>query len=206
MREVYVQRGRRRASVAKGGRRASVAKGLLAGAVGGLAASCVMNAFQSAWSSLTHGRSRSHGAQSLQTGEPRGGDDWPRGLAGERDAAETRDAAERVAAGAAEALAGRELTRAEQDAGGTLVHYLYGTATGAAYGLAAELAPVATTGFGLPFGAAVWLGADELVVPALGLSKPAEDYPLSVHAHAFVSHLVYGLTTELVRAAARRVM
>jgi hypothetical protein len=171
-----------------------------------LAASFVMNGFQEAWSRRTHGRSRSHGAQSLQTGEPRGGDEWPSGLADEREAAETRDAAERVAAGAAEALAGRELTRGEQDAGGTLVHYLYGTATGAAYGLAAELAPTAASGFGLPFGAAVWLGADELVVPALGLSKPAEDYPPSVHAYSFVSHLVYGLTTELVRGATRRMM
>lgn len=184
----------------------SAAKGLLAGAVGGLAASFVMNGFQAAWSRRTHGRSRSHGAQSLQTGEPRGGDEWTSGLAGEREAAQTRDAAERVAAGAAEALAGRELTRREQDAGGTLVHYLYGTATGAAYGLAAELAPPAAAGYGLPFGAAVWLGADELVVPALGLSKPAGDYPPSVHAYSFVSHLVYGLTTELVRGALRRVM
>lgn len=193
-------------SVRRGRRGVSAAKGLLAGAVGGLAASFVMNAFQAAWSRRAHGQSRSHGAQSLQTGEPRGGDAWPRGLAGARDAAESRDAAERVAAGAAAALAGRELTRGEQDAGGTLVHYLYGTATGAAYGLAAELAPAAAAAYGLPFGAAVWIGADELIVPALGLSKPAEDYPASVHAYSFASHLVYGLTTELVRGAARRMM
>ena len=193
-------------SVRRGAEAGDAWKGLLAGAVGGLVASCVMNQFQAAWSRRTHGVERSHGAQSLQTGELRGGDDWPSGLAGEREAAESRDAAERLAAAAAETFAGRELTRGEQDEGGTLVHYLYGTATGAAYGLAAELAPASAALCGLPFGAAVWLGADELIVPALGLSKPAEDYPLSVHAHSFVSHLVYGLTTELVRGAARRMM
>ena len=196
----------RGASVRRGADAGDAWKGLLAGAAGGLVASCVMNGFQSAWSRRTHGVERSHGAQSLQTGEPRGGDDWARGLAGERDAAETRDAAERLAAAAAETFAGRELTRGEQDAGGTLVHYLYGTATGAAYGLAAELAPAAAALCGLPFGAAVWLGADEFIVPALGLSKPPEDYPPSVHAYSFVSHLVYGLTTELVRGAVRRVI
>lgn len=184
--------------------RADALKGLLAGALGGLAAACVMNQFQSALSRALGAESRTHGAQSLQTGEPRGGDEWAAGQINNAEVAESRDAAERVAAAAAESLAGRELTRREQDAGGTLVHYAYGTLTGAAYGLAAEYAPAATAGLGLPFGMAVWLGADELVVPALGLSKPAEDYPPSVHAYSIASHLVYGLTTELVRAALRR--
>lgn len=200
-----VSRGRRRGRGARGGAGAGEAlKGLLAGAVGGLVASCVMNQFQAAWSRRTRGVARSHGAQSVQTGEPRGGDEWAAGRLDDAAAAETRDATERLAAAAAETFAGRELTRREQDAGGTLVHYAYGAATGAAYGLAAEYAPAVSAGFGLPFGAAVWLGADELVVPALGLSKPAGDYPVSVHAQSVAAHLVYGLTTELVRAALRR--
>jgi hypothetical protein len=51
---------------------------------------------------------------------------------------------------------------------------------------------------GLPFGTAVWLAADEGVVPALGLSQESDKYPLSTHAYALASHLVYGLTTELM--------
>jgi hypothetical protein len=32
------------------------------------------------------------------------------------------------------------------------------------------------------------------------------EYPLSIHAYAFSSHLVYGLTTEIVRGAVRSVL
>ncbi len=71
------------------------------------------------------------------------------------------------------------------------------------YGVAAEIAPISTVGAGLPFGAAVWLVADDIVVPALGLSKPITEFSLSTHAYALSSHLVYGLTTDLVRRTVR---
>ena len=52
---------------------------------------------------------------------------------------------------------------------------------------------------GLPFGAAVWIVADEIGVPLAGLSKPPTEYPLRDHASAFAAHLVFGVTTEGVR-------
>jgi len=58
----------------------------------------------------------------------------------------------------------------------------------------------------LPFGAAVWAIADEGIVPAAGLSKSPTEYPLSIHAYALASHLVYGLTTELVRRTVRKAL
>ncbi len=67
----------------------------------------------------------------------------------------------------------------------------------------AELTPFVTIGAGLPFGAAVWLAADEAAVPALGLSESPTEVPLSTHAYALVSHFVYGVTTEVVRRAIR---
>ncbi len=51
---------------------------------------------------------------------------------------------------------------------GEAVHYAMGAGSGLIYGIAAEVAPVTTAGLGLPFGAAVWLVADDVVVPALG--------------------------------------
>lgn len=76
----------------------------------------------------------------------------------------------------------------------------------ALYGTIAEFVPVVTAGAGLPYGMSIWLVADEGVVPALGLSKPSKAYPLSIHAYALASHFVYGLTTELVRRAVRKVL
>ncbi len=78
-----------------------------------------------------------------------------------------------------------------------------GATSGLIYGIASEIAPVSTFSFGLPFGAAVWLVADDILVPALGLAKPATEYPLSTHAYALSSHLVYGLTTDIVRRMVR---
>ncbi len=77
---------------------------------------------------------------------------------------------------------------------------------GGLYGATAELVPCVTTGMGLPYGALVWITADEGVVPALGLSKSPAEYTLSIHAYALASHLVYGLTTEIVRGALRRAL
>jgi hypothetical protein len=40
----------------------------------------------------------------------------------------------------------------------------------------------------------------------LGLSKPPIKYPVSTHVYALASHLVYGLTAELVRRNLRKAL
>jgi putative membrane protein len=70
----------------------------------------------------------------------------------------------------------------------------------------AELTPGVTACGGMMFGAAVWVVADESVVPALGLSKPPTEYPLSVHVYSLASHLVYGLTAEITRRVVRHLI
>ena len=187
-----------------GGGEVHLWKGLAAGVAGGLVASVVMNQFQGLWSRLAEGEERSHGAQSMQQGSPQQGvgrDLQKSGSDDERD-----DAAMRLANAISVGIFDQELTRSEKHAAGTALHYAYGISMGALYGGAAELAPVVAAGAGMPFGASVWVVADEGVVPALGLSKPAAEYPLSIHAYAFSSHLIYGLTTELVRRAVRNAL
>ena len=176
-------------------------KGLAAGVVGGLVASAVMNEFQALWGRLVEAEDGSHGAQSLQQGSPQRGigrELQERGSDDEED-----DAPERLANAISVGLTGRELTKKEKETAGTALHYAYGTSMGALYGAAAELAPGVTAAGGLPFGATVWVTADEGVEPLLGLSKSPTEYPLSIHAYALASHLVYGLTTEVVRRAVR---
>jgi len=185
-------------------RKGDVLKGLAAGVVGGLVASAVMNQFQALWSRLAEGEVRSHGAQSLQQGTPRQG--VGRELQAEgKDEAED-DAPERLANAISVGVFDRQLTDREKDAAGTAFHYAMGTTSGALYGAVAEIVPGVKAGAGMPFGAVVWLAVDEGLVPAAGLSKSSEEYPLSIHAYAFASHLVYGLTTELVRRAVRKAL
>ncbi len=185
-------------------REGDVLKGLTAGVVGGLVASVVMNQFQKSLGKLTAGVERSHGAQSLQQGLPQHGAGrmlQKRGSDEEHD-----DAAERLANTISTGIFEHELTEREKDTAGTALHYAYGISMGGLYGAAAELAPVITVGAGALYGASIWVVADEGVVPALGLSKSSAEYPLSIHAYALASHLVYGLTVEVVRRAVRNTL
>jgi hypothetical protein len=200
------QAGVKRSGGRRGSRRgeSSALKGLAAGAVGGLAAAFVMNQFQAAWSRVAVGEERSHGAQSLQQGSPREG--VGRDLRIEGADRPEDDATERLANTLSAGVLERELTEREKDAAGTAFHYAMGLASGAIYGALAEFAPAAKSGAGMPFGLAVWLVADEGLVPAAGLSKSADEYPLSIHAYSIASHLVFGLTAEAVRRALRAAM
>ncbi|MCA1632502.1 MAG: DUF1440 domain-containing protein [Acidobacteria bacterium] len=186
------------------GREGDLLKGLAAGVAGGLVASLVMNQFQALWSKLSEGEERSHGAQSLQRGSS--GHGVAQQLQESGGDEEQDDATMRIADAISEGVFDHEMTRGEKQAAGTAVHYAFGITTGAIYGALAEALPRVTAGAGAPFGAAVWLAADEGVVPLLGLSKSPAEYPPSTHAYALASHLVYGLTTEVVRRAVRQAL
>jgi len=166
-------------------RERSVWKGVVAGTVGGLAASYVMDQFQSVWIAL---------ASRDRAKEKRGA------------TPEELPATEKAASAVSEGLFGHTLTRSERKIGGAAVHYTVGGLTGALYGGASELAPSLGTWAGLPYGTAVWAVVDEGAVPALGLSKPVTEYPLSNHTYALVSHFVFGLATDLVRRGVRRLL
>ena len=182
----------------------NVWKGLAAGVAGGLVASAVMNQFQAFLSKLMEGEERSHGAQSLQQGLPHHGIGEELEKRGSDDPHD--NAAVRTGNAFAELILGERLSESEKESAGTLAHYAMGATSGAIYGALAEVVPQTTIGQGLPFGAAVWSIADEGVVPAMGLSKSGTEYPLSIHVYSVASHLVYGLTTELVRRTVRRAL
>ncbi len=176
---------------------ANILKGVVAGLAGGLLASWTMNQFQAAWTRIAEGNEKPHGAQSMQPSE---------GSQGEQaqDTAEQDDATVKTAKAISKTVFGHELQESEKKPAGAAVHYAFGTLTGGLYGALAEVTPQVTTATGLPFGAGFWLLADEISVPLLGLSKGPTEYPVSTHAYALASHLVYGLTTELSRRALRR--
>lgn len=101
------------------------------------------------------------------------------------------------------ALLGRSLSQREAQLAAPLFHYGFGTVVGAFYGVSAERTPEVTAGFGLPFGATVWLGAAEAGLPLAGLAAPPTHYSSARHLASLASHLVYGLTLEAVRRTLR---
>jgi uncharacterized membrane protein YagU involved in acid resistance len=160
---------------------ANIVKGALAGLIGGLVASFVMEQFQS----LIMSASPSEEKHQDQNEEPSN---------------------EKAAIAISENVFDHHLTKEEKSVAGEAMHYAMGGTSGIILGAVSELVPEAAAGAGLPFGTAVWLVADDFIVPALGLSKPASDVPLSQHAYALSSHLVYGLTTDMVRRGIRHLL
>lgn len=176
-----------------------ILKGVVVGLASGLLASWTMNQFQAAWTRMAGNSDKSHGAQSMQPAEGSTGDE-------QQDVNEQDDATVETAKVISRNVFGHELQEHEKEPAGAAVHYAFGAVTGGLYGALAEVTPQVTVGAGLPFGAAFWLIADEVAVPALGLSKGPTEYPVSTHAYALASHLVYGMTAELSRRALRQVL
>lgn len=186
---MHTQPWRRRAA------HGDVRQGLLAGLVGGLVACWAMNRWLLLWQRVVMG----------DTAPPR---QPPIVGQGGQLAREGPDACQpptmHAAAAFAHGLLRHAPTEREKQWLGQLLHYTFGTTTGALYGALADAIPALTTTMGVPFGLAVWLLADELATPALGLSQPPTRQDRVTHAYALTSHCVYGLTTECMRRLVRQ--
>lgn len=177
-----------------GPRKAHLMRGVLAGIVGGLAASWVMNEFQAG-----PGKALTHAVQSDEQNRK------------DEESAQNAEPKEDATMKTAEAIVhavtgGRHLSTEEKERDGPIVHYAFGAIMGGVYGGLAEYTEVVTAGFGTSFGAALFGGADLVAVPVLNLSGPPTHSPASSYASPFAAHIVYGVTTELVRRVMRALL
>lgn len=157
----------------------------IAGALGGIAGTLAMNYAQRAWTLAVDGR-----APSSAAGE-HDARDWQ-----ERD--EHQNANELAAQAIAAATIKRRLTQRDLSIAAGLVHFAFGAAVGALYGGLIRHHPTRPRS-GVMLGTALWLLADEIAMPVVGLSKSTLQRPLEMHLQSFAAHIVYGVTTEHVR-------
>ena len=155
---------------------------IIAGLVGGLAGSFAMEHFQRALGKISPDIGGAPGGGGQQYRKP-----------------QSEPSTYKAANAVARATTGRPVPAPDKPAAGSLVHYAFGGTLGAIYGAAIAQNRDVAGGAGLPFGAAVWVAADEIGMPLVGLAKPPTAYPLKDHATTFASHLVFGATTEVVR-------
>jgi putative membrane protein len=161
-----------------------------AGALGGVAGTWAMNHAQRLWTLAAEG-------------------DAPESAGGKHDAREWQERHENQNSNelAAQALArhliGRSLTQDELQVAAPVVHYTFGAAVGALYGACTARRSRISVARGAGLGVALWMIADEIAMPAIGLSRPTTERPVEMHLQSFASHVVYGIVAELVRAAAR---
>jgi hypothetical protein len=176
-------------------------KGATAGMFGGVAGVLGMTAFQLLIDVLT-GSAQSQAVRELSQ---RGGRHDIASLKSRarRSGRRQRDATVLAAGWLTQLALGRPLERQHRHAAGMAVHYAFGAAVGGAYGCVKEAFPVAPPSGGVSLGIAVWLVGEELTLPALGLTRPPSYYALPDHVNAFASHLLFGVTTDLVTARVR---
>jgi putative membrane protein len=177
---MWIQRSRIRR------KKTNLIKGVAAGLASGLIASWTMNQYQKIWSAFQE-----------KDGQL-------------TEAEKQRQLDQNVTVKVADSLSRRFLHRtlqpSEKASAGNLVHYGFGMITGGLYGFAADRSPLFRKALGIPWGTFVWLQADELALPALGLSKPMKAYPISVHLYALTSHFVFGATMEITRRLIRKLL
>jgi flagellar motor protein MotB len=177
----------------------SVLRGIIAGATAGIAATLIMDQFLKLTSA---GQKAVEKQMKLAQGESR----WEiahEQVQQEQQSAQQEDSTEILARKIAKAT-GKTLDKEQKKTAGRAVHYTFGTLMGIVYGVSAELVPEATTGAGTAFGTLLFLGADEVAVPALQLSPTPTGTPATDRLQHWAAHVVYGGSLELVRTLLRR--
>ena len=157
---------------------------LITSAIAGLVGTWAMSEVQRVWTLAADGRAP-HSA-----GGKHDARDW-------QERVEHQNSNELAAQAVARVVLGRRLTEHELRVAAPLVHYGFGMTMAAIYGAYAQRR--CAHGSGAAFGTAVWLGADEIAMPLLGLSESTAERPLEMHLQSFVAHLVYGTATEMTR-------
>jgi putative membrane protein len=184
-------------------------KGLVAGLAGGIAATVVMTQFQNGWQKALKALQEEKNGGSGKSNSQFRDHSQNRPSQGESKNKEENEDATMKAAGKVASLAGYQLSFEEKKKVSPVVHYGFGASMGALYGVLHEMAPKSFRSLnpvlaGVGYGSALFVGADEIAVPSLGLSESPKKTPVSAHVYGLASHAVYGLTGEMVRRTVRK--
>ena len=106
----------------------------------------------------------------------------------------------------AENVAGRRLTEADRQLAMQGIHWIFGALAGAVYGALVEIEPSFAAWRGAAFGITLNRITHESVLPRLGLTAPPGAQPAQERISEWVTHAAYGVTTDTVRRAVRRIV
>ncbi len=168
----------------------SLALGFLAGALGGAVGTIFLNVFQTFSLKATQAAESKFDLNSSY-GEQQ------EALLGMFEKAHTRTAD--VVAGAV----GLDLTRKQRRAAAPITEFAFGILCAGAYGAVAEYLPAVTAGAGTLYGAALFTGASEVVLPAIRYVPPPQERTPVQHLGGLSGNVLYGAVTEGVRRLVR---
>ncbi len=176
-------------------------KAALAGAMAGLAGAWAMSAFSAGWEKLLPASAGRPQPWTVNIGKAQQRHRPPM-----HASQQEWDTTLNTATAVARKLVHWPLSLRQRERAAVAVHYAVGATFGAFYSVAREYVPQVASGGGAPFGMAVFVLAQEIEMPRMGLSKPAGQYSLAMHANSLGEHVVWGITTELVGRALRRLL
>lgn len=106
----------------------------------------------------------------------------------------------------ADKIAGHQLAPTERAIAAESIHWAFGAAVGAAYGALAEFYPAAAARQGANFGITLMAITHEGALPAMGLAAEPQDQTAREKSSEMVTHVIFGLVTETVRRAVRKML
>jgi hypothetical protein len=101
-------------------------------------------------------------------------------------------------------VAGRRLTRSQIARWGWRLHKAFGILGGVGYAALRGRSRRLGWGYGLGFGTAFFVVADELMMPLLRLTPGPRAFSWKVHARGAAAHIAYGLAAETTARALDR--
>jgi len=104
----------------------------------------------------------------------------------------------------AERIVGHPLSEAQKRVATQGIHWAFGALAGAVYGAAVELEPKAGAWRGAAFGLALNKLTHESLLPKAGLVEPTMRQSTQERQSEWVTHAIYGITTDLVRRLVRK--
>lgn len=85
-----------------------------------------------------------------------------------------------------------------------LVNFPIGATLGAAYGYGKKDKDIYNISDGVILGASTWVSTHETSLPILGLEPKPTDVPIKMQINELLAHVLYGITTEIVRNAVNK--
>ena len=103
-----------------------------------------------------------------------------------------------------ERVVGHPLSEGQRAVATAGIHWTFGALAGAAYGAAVEMEPKAGAWRGAAFGLALNKLTHQSLLPKAGLVEPTVRQSTQERQSEWVTHAIYGITTDLVRRIVRR--
>jgi putative membrane protein len=106
----------------------------------------------------------------------------------------------------AEKIVGHPLHGQSKVVASEAIHWGFGAAMGAAYGMLAEVYPAVTAQEGANFGLVLMSLTHETALPAMGLAASANEQSSREQSSEAATHVVYGVVAERVRSSVRKML